>query len=161
MPGNYFLVRAMFRLRKTLLDVRDRRMREVNQAIQAIKVRFSTPSTPGVRTAYQYSPLVPLTVHQILCLGSEMGQQDHGGTLARDDLLRKSKWISFLMAFFWGRCPSFRQRHQLHELCPYRKGRAYRRDCVPGIDGVRVVDGITNRKSLMFREYLRSNLCVA
>lgn len=160
MPGNYFLVRAMFKLRKTLLDVRDKRMREVNQAIQAIKVRFSTPSTPGVRTAYQYSPLVPLTVHQILCLGSEMGQQDHGGTLARDDLAPQIQVDLLPHGLLLGRCPSFRQRHQLHELCPYRKGRAYRRDCVPGIDGVRVVDGITN-ESPYVREYLRSNLCVA
>lgn len=38
MPGNYFLMAAMYRVRKTLLDVRDKRMREMNQAIQAIKV---------------------------------------------------------------------------------------------------------------------------
>ena len=38
MPVNYFIMKMLFALRKTLLDVRDKRMREMNQAIQAIKV---------------------------------------------------------------------------------------------------------------------------
>ncbi|KAF8331910.1 uncharacterized protein EI90DRAFT_3154324 [Cantharellus anzutake] len=37
LPVNYILMKTMFKLRKTLLDVRDKRMREMNQAIQAVK----------------------------------------------------------------------------------------------------------------------------
>ena len=37
MPLNWLIMRAAWKLRRTLLDVRDKRMREMNQVIQAIK----------------------------------------------------------------------------------------------------------------------------
>lgn len=38
MPVNWLIMAATLRIRRTLMDVRDKRMREMNQLIQSIKV---------------------------------------------------------------------------------------------------------------------------
>lgn len=87
-------MKRLFSLQKTLLDVRDKRMRycyllypfsitseltslrehrEMNQAIQAIKASHAS------KHARQISSLTRLlSVYQILCLGVSLGGTDHG-----------------------------------------------------------------------------------
>lgn len=101
MPGNYFLLRYMYRLRKSLLEVRDKRMREVNQAIQAIKVRFRFPynirwdpdSLPCVQFIKFFAWEVKWVDRIMAARSREMAW------------LRKSKWTDFFVGFFWDIVP--------------------------------------------------------
>ncbi|KAF8318512.1 P-loop containing nucleoside triphosphate hydrolase protein [Clavulina sp. PMI_390] len=81
MPVNWMLMSALWKLRKTLLDVRDKRMREMNQVIQAIKfIKFFAWESKWVDRVM------------------EARQREM-------KWLRKSKWLNFAMTFFWDVVP--------------------------------------------------------
>lgn len=72
---------AAWKIRKTLLDVRDKRMREMNQVIQSIKfIKFFAWEEKWVERVMEARKREMMW-------------------------LRKSKWLNFAMSFFWDVIP--------------------------------------------------------
>ncbi|KAF8318510.1 P-loop containing nucleoside triphosphate hydrolase protein [Clavulina sp. PMI_390] len=81
MPVNWIIMASLRRLKETLLDVRDKRMREMNQLVHAIKfIKFFSWESKWVDRVMEARK-------------REM------------NWLRKFKWLSFAMTFFWDVVP--------------------------------------------------------